>query len=87
MGYVAGDAAGFKPGYTLDEDSFYSWLGGVLPEYRKRASRRHYWTRSKARTLSQRTLSFSFPLMLALRQGLFFYKAALIASGIAQMRF
>ena len=35
MAYVAGEAAGFKLGYALDEDNFYSWLGGVLPEYRR----------------------------------------------------
>ncbi|PKF77455.1 GNAT family N-acetyltransferase [Vibrio sp. vnigr-6D03] len=27
---------GFKIGYELDKDSFYSWFGGVLPEGRKR---------------------------------------------------
>jgi len=26
---------GFKIGYELDASRFYSWLGGVLPEYRK----------------------------------------------------
>ena len=32
-----GDAiAGFKLGYALDERSFYSWIGGVLPEHRRR---------------------------------------------------
>jgi len=25
---------GFKLGYALDEGCFYSWVGGVLPEYR-----------------------------------------------------
>lgn len=25
---------GFKLGYKLDETCFYSWIGGVLPEYR-----------------------------------------------------
>lgn len=33
---VKGVAAGFKVGYDKFEDgSFYSWMGGVLPEYRK----------------------------------------------------
>ena len=27
---------GFKIGYELDENKFYSWLGGVDPNYRKR---------------------------------------------------
>ncbi len=26
---------GFKVGYPYDEDTFYSWVGGVLPNYRK----------------------------------------------------
>ena len=26
---------GFKIGYALDQDTFYSWLGGVLPEYQQ----------------------------------------------------
>ncbi|WP_309137623.1 GNAT family N-acetyltransferase [Rossellomorea sp. SC111] len=26
---------GYKIGYELDPDTFYSWLGGVDPEYRK----------------------------------------------------
>ena len=34
---LAGDApVGFKVGYKRDNDgSFYSWMGGVLPDYRK----------------------------------------------------
>ena len=31
-----GNLLGFKIGYELDKDSFYSWFGGVLPEGRKR---------------------------------------------------
>lgn len=26
---------GYKVGYQLTEDTFYSWLGGVIPEHRK----------------------------------------------------
>lgn len=25
---------GFKVGYSLSEDTFYSWMGGVVPQYR-----------------------------------------------------
>ncbi|VEB97895.1 Glutathione transferase fosA [Cedecea lapagei] len=32
---VNGVPAGFKLGYALGETEFYSWLGGVLPEYRR----------------------------------------------------
>ncbi|WP_336981369.1 MULTISPECIES: GNAT family N-acetyltransferase [unclassified Cedecea] len=32
---VNGVPAGFKLGYALGETAFYSWLGGVLPEFRR----------------------------------------------------
>lgn len=32
--YVNGEAVGFKLGYEKEKDQFYSWLGGVLFEYR-----------------------------------------------------
>lgn len=31
-----GRPAGFKIGYALSDSVFYSWLGGVLPAYRRR---------------------------------------------------
>ncbi len=31
----AGIIVGYKVGYQLTADTFYSWLGGVMPEYRK----------------------------------------------------
>ncbi|APW41822.1 GNAT family N-acetyltransferase [Rhodoferax saidenbachensis] len=33
---IDGQPAGFKVGYALSCDHFYSWVGGVLPAYRKR---------------------------------------------------
>lgn len=30
-----GTAVGYKVGYQITEDTFYSWLGGVIPKYRK----------------------------------------------------
>tara|TARA_R110002126_G_scaffold285314_2_gene435571 strand:- start:5164 stop:5604 length:441 start_codon:yes stop_codon:yes gene_type:complete len=30
-----GALIGYKVGYQLTEDTFYSWLGGVIPEHRK----------------------------------------------------
>lgn len=36
IAYINGHAAGFKVGYDKEHDgSFYSWMGGVLPEYRQ----------------------------------------------------
>ena len=34
MAKVGGEAAGFKLGYAESATEFYSWLGGVAPEYR-----------------------------------------------------
>ncbi len=34
VAYIDGEPAGFKLGYERD-GSFYSWLGGVLPQYRR----------------------------------------------------
>ncbi len=31
---VEGELAGFKLGYELSNSTFYSWLGGIIPEYR-----------------------------------------------------
>ncbi|WP_298772430.1 GNAT family N-acetyltransferase [uncultured Shewanella sp.] len=30
-----GELIGFKMGYPLNDSEFYSWLGGVVPKYRK----------------------------------------------------
>jgi hypothetical protein len=35
LSYIDSIPVGFKMGYELDEDVFYSWLGGVAPAYRK----------------------------------------------------
>ncbi|NMH66685.1 GNAT family N-acetyltransferase [Shewanella salipaludis] len=32
---IQGEPAGFKLGYALDDNTFYSWLGGVLPDFRQ----------------------------------------------------
>ncbi len=32
--WVEGQAVGFKLGYELNPREFYSWLGGIVPEYR-----------------------------------------------------
>ena len=35
VAYVDSQAVGFKFGYELNSSDFYSWLGGVLPNYRQ----------------------------------------------------
>ena len=34
--YDSDDLVGFKVGYRYNENTFYSWVGGVLSDYRKR---------------------------------------------------
>ncbi|MBW3141379.1 GNAT family N-acetyltransferase [Ferrimonas balearica] len=31
---VQGELAGFKVGYQLDDGVFYSWMGGIVPDFR-----------------------------------------------------
>ncbi len=46
------NVVGFKAGYALDRTRYYSWLGGVLPRYRRRGiakelmRRQHQWASS-----------------------------------------
>ena len=35
LAYEGEKLIGFKLGYARDSEQFYSWLGGVLPEYHK----------------------------------------------------
>ena len=44
MAEVAGRTAGFITGYALDPLLFCGWLGGVLPEYRRRGVASALWT-------------------------------------------
>ncbi len=34
IAYIEGAAVGYKVGYEMTSRLFYSWMGGVLPEYR-----------------------------------------------------
>ena len=34
LAYYENDLIGFKMGYPYNQDTFYSWVGGVLPKYR-----------------------------------------------------
>ncbi|MGZ3726967.1 MAG: GNAT family N-acetyltransferase [Pseudobdellovibrio sp.] len=50
--YDGDQLVGFKIGYALDNDTFYSWLGGVLPDYQKLGlgselmRQQHHWCKS-----------------------------------------
>lgn len=36
LAYIDNELIGFKIGYPYNETKFYSWIGGVLPEYRNK---------------------------------------------------
>ncbi len=36
IAYNEGEVVGFKIGYKYNKTTFYSWVGGVLPNYRRR---------------------------------------------------
>ncbi|GGD25568.1 N-acetyltransferase [Franconibacter daqui] len=70
IAYVGEKPAGFKLGYALDKDNFYSWLGGVLPEYRRDGvaqallEAQENWAKEKGyKSISVKTRN-SFPAML-----------------------
>jgi predicted GNAT superfamily acetyltransferase len=68
---------GFKVGYRQDPDTFYSWLGGVLPEFRGNGlasqlmNRQHNWARSMGyKFIQTKTLNrWREMLILNLRNG------------------
>ena len=36
IAYIDDKPIGFKVGYYYSDDTFYSWVGGILPDYRKK---------------------------------------------------
>jgi len=68
---------GFKLGYELNDREFYSWLGGVIPEYRglqiasSLMSAQHHWCRQQGYTRIQTKTQNRFRemLLLNLRHG------------------
>lgn len=74
---VNGLPAGFKLGYALSETEFYSWLGGVLPEFRRDgvaqallAAQEKWAVEQGYRTLSVKTRNkFRGMLMMLLKNG------------------
>ncbi len=52
VAYIDETPVGFKLGYELDSQTFYSWLGGVLPAYRNLGvaadlmTKQHEWCKS-----------------------------------------
>lgn len=53
MAIAEGSTVGCKVGYALDKDCFYSWMGGVLPDWRRHgvaqllAEQQEAWARNQ----------------------------------------
>lgn len=68
----AGQAVGFKVGHALDAQVFYSWIGGVLPEQRRRGiaqallEAQQQWATAQGFARIEVRSSARFPSMLAL---------------------
>lgn len=69
---AADTIVGYKVGYHLTEDTFYSWLGGVLPDYRRQGFAalllryQEQWARDAGYQQIQVKSMACFPAMLAL---------------------
>lgn len=72
IAYVNEVAVGFKIGYEKSQNEFYSWLGAVLPEYRRLGIaedlmvNQHEWCRKNAYSLIQTKSQNRFKAMLML---------------------
>lgn len=72
-----GRAVGYKLGYARELDVFYSWLGGVHPDFRQRGiarellERQHRWCASHGfrQVLTETRTPFKAMLILNLKQG------------------
>lgn len=77
LSYVEGQLSGFKLGYQLNESEFYSWLGGVHPDFRRfglakaMLLQQEQWARDSGYVrLSVKTRNrFAAMLMLLISQG------------------
>ena len=72
---------GFKAGYATAYDRYYSWLGGVRPEYRRRGvaselmRRQHAWIENSRFRLLETQVSKSNSQMIAINEAGGFIKS------------
>lgn len=72
LAFSDGEIVGFKLGYQIDPQKFYSWIGGVKSEFRKLGIanelmyRQHDWCRKKGFKIVQTKTKNSFKPMLIL---------------------
>jgi hypothetical protein len=70
--YEGSKLVGFKLGYVRDQAQFYSWLGGVLPEYRglglasELMRQQHAWCREQKFNKIRTHTTNKFPQMISL---------------------
>ncbi len=77
IAYIENLPVGFKIGYERDQNEFYSWLGGVLPEYRGLSiakdlmAAQHDWCRKQgyAKIGTKTQNRFKAMLMLNIKNG------------------
>lgn len=62
---------GFKMGYAIDDKIFYSWIGGVLPEYRQHRvaqallEKQHAWCKQQGfQTIRTKTMNRWIPMLI-----------------------
>lgn len=72
VAYENHEAVGFKFGYAQDTDLFYSWSGGVLPEFRGKGiakrlmEMQHQWAKEQDYKRIETRTRNKFPEMIAL---------------------
>ncbi len=77
LAHIDGNPVAFKLGYELDQWTFYSWLGGVIPEFRglgiayELLTQQHDWCKKQGyRQVQTKTQNnFKDMLMLDLKNG------------------
>ena len=67
---IEGEVAGFKLGYQNADDTFYSWLGGIVPDYRglglakSLLEYQERWAKQQGYKLMEVKTQNCFPVML-----------------------
>lgn len=70
LAFSDNEIVGFKLGYQIDSTKFYSWIGGVKPEFRRQGiadelmKRQHHWCKQNGFQIVQTKTKNSFKPML-----------------------
>lgn len=90
LGYFEGEAVAFKIGYELTKSTYYSWLGGVDPNYHRfgfamaLAEEQHQWCVGEGFSVIQtKCLNFNLPMLrLNLKTGFLVIDTELTEQGL-----